>query len=673
MSQLADYDLIRELGRGGMAVVHLARQRDLSRLVALKELAGFSAEDPSAAERFLRESRVAGSLNHANIVTVYEYFDDGGTPYIAMELVEGGSLRPLIGELSLPKVARVLEDVLAAVGHAGKAGIVHRDLKPENVLITKEGRVKVADFGIAKAALSGQKGLTSEGMTVGTPEYMSPEQALGRDVGPASDLYSIGCMTYELLTGRLPFGDGSQAALLMHHVNDPVPDVRDVDPHIPESVALWVARMTAKDPDDRFPDAAAAWESFEEAVLEFVGPLWRRDATLEPASEIDLSDIPEQTATPLRGRRTPGEQPVAGGATGYQTYHAPAALHEVLGAERGETAAAVATPAPAPAARPAPRRVTPPAQQTPAGPAGPPAPAPAPAEPTPAPERRLPAGAIAAAAAVATIVALVIGMSGGGEAATSARGEGFVLNAPAGWRTADAGLVPGLGDGAVALAPPDAAAGEGVAAGLVTSAEAAALTRRRGAPSPVKLGAGEAVTYAAARGGAVLYVLPTSAGTLVVGCSSGAAVRDACPAVAGSVELTRGEAVAPGPTDAGARALAGALSRLRDDVHNPSEDLAAARSANGQALAAGDLARAYRAASRDVRAASLGALATGARNQLASALKAVGDAWSSYAAAARSSSSGGVASARSAVSRARARVISARAALAAAGYRSSAG
>jgi serine/threonine protein kinase len=155
---LDGYDVIRELGRGGMAVVHLARQRDLGRLAALKELAGLNADDPSFAERFLRESRVAGSLNHESIVTVYEYFEDGGTPFIAMELMEGGSLRPLIGELSLPQTARVLEDLLAAVAFAGSAGIVHRDLKPENALITKGGRVKVADFGIAKAALSGQKG-----------------------------------------------------------------------------------------------------------------------------------------------------------------------------------------------------------------------------------------------------------------------------------------------------------------------------------------------------------------------------------------------------------------------------------------------------------------------------------------------------------------------------------
>ncbi len=356
---LDDYDVIRELGRGGMAVVHLARQRDLERLVALKELGGFNARDPAFAERFLRESRMAGGLNHPNIVTVYEYFEDGGVPYIAMELIEGGSLRPLIGELSLPKVARILEDLLAAVGYAGRNGIVHRDLKHENALITKEGRVKVADFGIAKAAASGQAGLTSEGMTVGTPEYMSPEQALGRNVGPASDLYSIGCMTYEMLTGRLPFTGESQAALLVAHVNDEVPDVRDVDPLIPESVAEWVARITQKDPDDRFPDADTAWEAFEEAVLEYIGPLWRRDATLEPASAVDLSDIPPQTDTPLRpeGAKPQAPPSAPGGATGYQTYHAPAALHELLGTDEAPAAPAVATPPPRPAARP-PRHVT---------------------------------------------------------------------------------------------------------------------------------------------------------------------------------------------------------------------------------------------------------------------------------------------------------------------------
>ena len=216
-------------------------------------------------------------------------------------------------------------------------------------------------------------------MTVGTPEYMSPEQAMAKDIGPQSDLYSIGCMTYEMLTGRLPFTEGSQVALLMRHVNDPVPDVREVDPLIPEAVALWVTRATAKDPDDRFDDAAAAWEAFEEAVLEFIGPLWRRDATLEPASEIDLDDIPPQGPTPLRPTSASGaSRPVgAAGATGFQTYHAPAALHEQLASEGVDAAPALATPPP-----PAPRRRAAPRH------AGAAAPRPSPASSSRSPPRR---------------------------------------------------------------------------------------------------------------------------------------------------------------------------------------------------------------------------------------------------------------------------------------------
>jgi serine/threonine protein kinase len=659
---LDEYDVIRELGRGGMAVVHLARQRDLHRLVALKELGGFNARDPAFAERFLRESRMAGGLNHPNIVTVYEYFEDGGIPYIAMELIEGGSLRPLVGELSLPKVARVLEDLLAAVGYAGRNGIVHRDLKHENALITKEGHVKVADFGIAKAAASGQAGLTSEGMTVGTPEYMSPEQALARDVGPASDLYSIGCMTYEMLTGRLPFTSDSQAALLVAHVNEKVPDVREVDPHIPESVALWVTRMTEKDPDDRFPDAAEAWEAFEEAVLEFIGPLWRREATIEPATSIDLSDIPAQTDTPLRppdSSKRPSSTPIVS-TTGYQTYQAPAALHEVLGTDEGPVAPTIATPPPS--ARPAPRHVTPPPVPSLTG-------APAAVKPAAAAEpetaRKLPIPAIAAAALIAAVVGFVVGTSGGGQASLeSATGNGFVLQAPAGWNPAPAGLIASLGSQAVALAPPGAAAGQGVAAARMPLTKAVSLLSTGAAH--VTLGAGEAVRVAGK--GDTIYVLPTDTDALVVGCTTAAAVQSACDTVAGSVKLTGGHAVAPGPTAAGAGALRGALTRLRSALTNPTGDLAAAKTARAQASAASALGHAYTTAAGQVKAADAGALATAARDRLATSLKAIGSGWARYATGARAKSATATAAARSAIARGRSRLAKARAALAAVGY-----
>jgi hypothetical protein len=546
---------------------------------------------------------------------------------------------------------------------------VHRDLKPENALITKDGRVKVADFGIAKAAESGQQGLTSEGMTVGTPEYMSPEQAMAKNIGPQSDLYSIGCMTYEMLTGRLPFTEGSQVALLMRHVNDPVPDVREVDPLIPESVAEWVATATAKDPDERFADASAAWEAFEEAVLEFVGPLWRRDATLEPASEIDLEDIPPQGPTPLRPAARSG--PLAGGrgATGFQTYHAPAALHEQLASEGVEVAPALTTPPPAPAA--APRRVTPAPVATAPAPVAravkpitvEPGAAPS-AAPAGEPERAVPVGVIAAGAVVAAIVAFVVGMSGGGgSSVASATGDGFVLKAPSGWKSVEPAALASLDSKAVALAPAGAAAGEGVAAGRAPTSRALALAGGAGEFSRVKLGAGEAASYSGPRG--TVYVLPTGSDALVVSCSAAAPVKDACADVAGSVELTRGTVQAPGPTDEGARAVSGALTRLRDAVRNPTEDLRGADARGDQALAATDLSRAYRAAAAELRRASVGALAVGARNDLASALRGVADAWASFARGARS---GNVSAAQADVRRARARVRSARAALGAAGY-----
>jgi serine/threonine protein kinase len=162
------YEILREVGRGGMAMVYLARQTDLDRFVALKELAAFHASDAAFAQRFLRESRVAGSLSHPNIVTVHDYFEHDGTPYIAMEYVERGSLRPFVGSMSVAQIGGVLEGLLAGLAQAEQHGIVHRDLKPENLMVTSDGRVKIADFGIAKATNQMQTGafLTATGTTV---------------------------------------------------------------------------------------------------------------------------------------------------------------------------------------------------------------------------------------------------------------------------------------------------------------------------------------------------------------------------------------------------------------------------------------------------------------------------------------------------------------------------
>src|ERR671931_63237 len=254
MKTVGRYEILRDIGRGGMAIVYLARQTDLDRFVALKELGAFHASDPSFAQRFLRESRVAGSLSHPNIVTVHDYFEHDGTPYIAMEYIERGSLRPYVG-----------------------------DLTPENLMVTAEGRVKIADFGIAKATNQMQTGafLTATGTTVGTPTYMAPEQAMAQDIGPWTDLYSVGGMAFEMFTGRVPFHDSdAPMAILLRHVNEPIPPVKSIEPSVDQRISDWIEKLLVKEPSQRTQSANEAWDDFEEVLLGLLGPRWRREARL---------------------------------------------------------------------------------------------------------------------------------------------------------------------------------------------------------------------------------------------------------------------------------------------------------------------------------------------------------------------------------------------------------
>src|SRR3954447_11475495 len=275
MKTVGRYEILRELGRGGMALVYLARQNDLDRFVALKELGAFHASDASFAQRFIRESRVAGSLSHPNIVTVHDYIEHEGTPYIAMEYVERGSLRPYIGKTDLPQVAGILEGLLAGLAAAEQQGIVHRDLKPENLMVTSDGRVKIADFGLAKATTRMQTGasLPATGTTVGTPTYMAPEQAMAQDVGPWTDLYSVGCMAFELFTGRVPFHDSeAPMAILLRPFKEPIPSVKSIDPSVDPRISDWIEEMLVKDPGARTQSANEAWDELEEIIIALLGP-----------------------------------------------------------------------------------------------------------------------------------------------------------------------------------------------------------------------------------------------------------------------------------------------------------------------------------------------------------------------------------------------------------------
>ncbi len=289
------YEVLQEIGRGGMGIVYKARQPDLDRVVALKRLHSVYADTPEFVQRFLRESRLAGSLNHPNIVTVHDYIEEDGASYIAMEYMPRGSLRSWVDQLSLAQLAGVLEGLLAALVAVEPSGIVHRDLKPENVLVTKDGRVKITDFGIAKAtqSVSGASFMTATGATVGTPAYMAPEQALSETVGPWTDLYSVGVMTYEQLVGSVPFHDSlTPMAVLLRHAHDPIPPVIDSRPEIHPSLSDWVARLLVKEPARRTHSAMQAWEELEEILLELLGPRWRRDARLPERSSLAGSPKP---------------------------------------------------------------------------------------------------------------------------------------------------------------------------------------------------------------------------------------------------------------------------------------------------------------------------------------------------------------------------------------------
>src|SRR4051794_1766962 len=304
MKTVGRYEILRDVGRGGMAIVYLARQTDLDRFVALKELGAFHASDPSFAQRFLRESRVAGSLSHPNIVTVHDYFEHDGTPYIAMEYIERGSLRPYVGRMTMAQIGGVLEGLLAGLTHAETHDIVHRDLKPENLMVTADGRVKIADFGIAKATTKMQTGafLTATGTTVGTPTYMAPEQAMAQDIGPWTALYSVGCMAFEMFTGNVPFHDSeAPMAILLRHVNEPIPVVKSIRPEVDQRISDWIERLLVKEPDQRTQNAQDAWDDFEEILLSLLGPRWRREARLVEARTGTNGGAKPLTPAPFQG------------------------------------------------------------------------------------------------------------------------------------------------------------------------------------------------------------------------------------------------------------------------------------------------------------------------------------------------------------------------------------
>jgi len=262
---LGPYRVDRKLGQGGMGTVYLAHDTNLQRPVAVKVLSAQLAGDLEYVDRFVREARLAAQISHANVVQVYYAAAEEGVAFMALELIEGGSLKELAeqGKLSPRQAVQIARDAARGLGAAHKRGIVHRDLKPENILLTQDGDVKIADFGLAR---SGVSTITQTGIYMGTPHYSSPEQCATDSVSPVSDLYSLGVVLYELLAGQLPHDAKTPVALFSKIMSSPPPPLVELCPDLPPSLIAVVDKLLEKQPEDRYPDAAALVEDLERVL-----------------------------------------------------------------------------------------------------------------------------------------------------------------------------------------------------------------------------------------------------------------------------------------------------------------------------------------------------------------------------------------------------------------------
>ena len=260
------YLLLEPIDAGGMATIYQARQPALDRIVAIKVLPEYLIDQPGFLERFKIEAQAIAKLDHPSILPVYDYGQVGRVPYLVMKYVSGGTLKNLLnGPLELRRTAAILRQIAEALDYAHQQGVIHRDIKPGNVLLQDGHRVQLSDFGLAKIVASPTQ-LTQSGVGVGTPDYMSPEQAQGLPVDARSDIYSLGVVVYQMLTGQVPFNAETALAVMLKHVSEPPPPIRKINPHISEATERVVLRALAKSPDDRYTTAVELANAFERSL-----------------------------------------------------------------------------------------------------------------------------------------------------------------------------------------------------------------------------------------------------------------------------------------------------------------------------------------------------------------------------------------------------------------------
>jgi serine/threonine-protein kinase len=304
------YQIEQEIGRGGMSVVYRARDRRLNRLVAIKVLPPELAYDPAIRTRFTREAQTAAQLSHAHIVPIYDVGEKDGIAHFVMALITGGNLAELLAReprQSVEEARRILREIADALAYAHRRGVIHRDIKPDNILIdAASGRVMVTDFGIARAIEAGTR-LTVTGAAVGTPTYMSPEQAMGeREIDGRSDIYSLGVIGYQMLTGRVPFAAGNPMALLLKHVGERPRPIAELRAEAPGAMREAIERALQKAPEDRWPAA----EALRDALVPGEPPVssWRAEPR-EPVRYTSPPPAARPSAVPPRARTIVLEPP----------------------------------------------------------------------------------------------------------------------------------------------------------------------------------------------------------------------------------------------------------------------------------------------------------------------------------------------------------------------------
>ncbi|MCA1588064.1 MAG: protein kinase [Chloroflexi bacterium] len=411
------YVLAETLGRGGMARVYRARDTQLGRDVAVKVMRADLAEDPVFGARFLNEARNAASISHPNVVEVLDYGTDGPGPYLVMELEDGGDLASLIaneGPLSPHRAATIAGEVASAIQAAHKHGIVHRDVKPGNILLGTDGQARVADFGIARA--TGEQTLTGTGTSLGSVDYFSPEQARGEPATAASDVYALGVVLYEMLTGRRPFSGDTPYAVAVARLEAPPPDPRALRPDIPKPLVTVVERAMTVDPDARYASAATmgralrTWLARHPAPIVVTAPA--PAATGPAAVAAAPAAAPTLAAHRSERRRSPLLLAAAAmlllAVTGFVGGRLLTATEDpisgvVVGTPRGEVFGSAPDPTARPTPRPTPAPTASPRPQATPAPIAAATPVPAPAAPvTPASTPVLVAMAVSPTETVAT-------------------------------------------------------------------------------------------------------------------------------------------------------------------------------------------------------------------------------------------------------------------------------